>query len=130
MKGTGKRKRKEKPEPVRFGWKDHLQLWGVLFGLCAAVLGTFHLETTSRQRHAFDETIARWRINYHLTDDQAHQLRAMEESFHGSGDPFFRPTHNFSEAQAHERAMAAVMNPADGERFLQTMSKEAGLSSP
>src|SRR6185436_12971965 len=88
-------------------------------GILLVLLVGFHIGTTRQQRIGMDQLIDRWRHDYHLTDDQARRVRAMEESFHGSGDPFTRPAHTAAETREHHRGMAAIMNPEDGERFFK-----------
>lgn len=124
MKRVGKKKRADKAEPIRFTLKDHLQLWGTVGGIFAVAALGFHFSATHQQQVAFDELIAKWRVSYHLTDDQARRLRAMEADFHGNGNPFFRPAHTLEETRAHHRQMADVMATEDGERFFKAM--EAG----
>ena len=49
----------------------------------------------------------------------------MEQEFHGSGDPFLRPSHTQEETREHHRSIAGVMNPEDGERFYKAQEGSA-----
>ena len=63
-------------------------------------------------------------------EEQARRIRAIEEKFHGSGDPFTRPAHTQAETREHHRAMAAEMNPEDGRRFFRAQEGSELSVSP
>ena len=99
--------------------KDKLHIWAWIAVVAVVFAGYFHFITTRQQRAGIDDQINRWRHDYHLTDEQACRIRAIELSFHGSGDPFFRPAHTAAETREHHRSIATQMNPEDGERFFK-----------
>jgi hypothetical protein len=98
--------------------KEKLQIWAWIVALLAVALtfgiGAMKSETA---RH-LDQTINRWRTDFHLTPEQAERVRSIERNFHGTGNPFTLPSHTAEEVRAHHREIASVMNPSDGERFL------------
>ena len=99
--------------------KDKVQIWAWIGGFLLIFAVIFHFDTTHRQKTRLDELLQRWRVNYHLNQDQAQRIRGMEEEFHGSGDPFLEPRHTREETRAHHLRMAGVMNPDDGEHFFR-----------
>lgn len=99
--------------------KDKVQIVAWIFGCFAIVLGWGHFYTTTKTARHLDQTINRWRTDFHLNPEQAERVRAIERRFHGSGNPFTLPTHTPEEVRDHHLEVAAVMNPADGERFLK-----------
>ncbi len=114
--------RERNAERTTFTRADTLKVWGYLISIGAAGFLFFHFATTSQQRSSLDDLVhRRWRLDYHLSEEQARKLRKMEEDFHGSGNPFFRPSHNAAETTEHHRQMAAVMSREDGERFFAVM---------
>lgn len=99
--------------------RDKLQIWASIVGVLALVL-TFGIGAMkSKTAQHLDQTINRWRTDFHLSHEQAERVRAIERRFHGSGNPFTLPTHTAEEVRVHHVEVAAVMNPADGERFLK-----------
>jgi hypothetical protein len=115
-----KRKKGREPEsPAPMSLKDKLQIWAWLAGCGIVLLLYLHFVSTRQQRIGIDEQIDRWRRDFHLTEVQAQRIRDIEFQFHGSGNPLTRPAHTRDETREHHRAMAAVMNPEDGERFFK-----------
>lgn len=100
---------------------DKVKLWALLVGSAAVLFLIFHLLTTAHQRSSLDDLVKKWSRDYHLSEEQARTIRVMEEDFHGSGNPFFRPAHTAAETTEHHEQMAAVMNPEDGARFFSVM---------
>ncbi len=91
--------------------------WG--FAAVAIFFGWVHYYTTTKTTRQLDQTINRWRTSFHLSPEQAERVRSIERTFHGSGNPFTLPSHTAGEVRVHHQEVAAVMNPADGERFLK-----------
>jgi len=85
----------------------------------AIIVLALHVFGALQQARNLDHLIHRWRAEYHLTEEQARLIRAMEEDFHGRGDPFLQPAHSMDETREHHRRIAKIMNPEDGERFLK-----------
>ncbi len=100
--------------------RDKLQIGAWIIGMFLILGGWFHIFATRQQTSSLDRMITRWRIDYHLSDEQARRIRAIEEQFHGNGNPFLRPAHTLEETREHHRAVAAKMNPEDGARFFKT----------
>lgn len=109
---------------------EKLKLWALFGGMAAALFLVFHLVTTAQQRSSLDSLIERWKRDYHLTEEQARTIRVMEEDFHGSGNPFFRPAPTAAETTEHHRQMAAQMNPEDGARFFAVMEGKPRQTKP
>ena len=128
MNHPQKRKKPKKGQPLErmpMPRRDKLQIWGWIVGVFLVFGVGFHLITTRNQATSLDNLVQRWRTDYHLNDEQARRIRAMEEEFHGNGDPFFRPAHTREETREHHRAMADVINPEDGERFYKAQEGSA-----
>jgi len=79
-----------------------------------------HILSTRQQSLDLDLLVDRWRQQYHLTDEQVRQIREIEMNFHGSGNPFTRPSHTRAEMREHHREISAHMNPEDGARYLRS----------
>ena len=109
---------------------DKLNLLAAFLAITVTMCSIFHVLTTHAQSRAFDKQIARWRHDYHLNDDQARRVRAIEEEFHGNGNPFMRPGRTPAEASEHHRQIAHVMNPEDAARFLKVQESWSGKSRP
>ena len=129
MNRPQKRKKPKKgqplEQPVPMPLKDKPQICAWIAGFLLPVAAWFNFHTTRQQTDSLDRLVQRWRTDYHLNDDQARRIRAMEQEFHGSGDPFLRPSHTQEETREHHRAMAGVMNPDDGERFYKAQEGSA-----
>ena len=108
--------------------RDKLVIFASIFGCFAIVLGWGHFHMTTKTARHLDQTINRWRTDFHLSPQQAEQVRAIKRKFHGSGNPFTLPSHTAEEVRAHHREMATAMNPADGARFLK--AQEGGKKHP
>lgn len=122
--------RERDAEPSAFTRKDKLKLWALFGGMAAALFLVFHFVTTAQQRSSLDDLVVRWKRDYHLTDQQARTIRKMEEDFHGSGNPFFRPAPTATDTTEHHRQMAAQMNPEDGARFFTVMEGKPRKPTP
>jgi hypothetical protein len=99
--------------------RDKPQIWAWIVAIFAIVLGCGHYYATTQTARHLDQTINRWRTDFHLSPEQAERVRAIERKFHGSGNPFLTPAHTAEEVRVHHQEVAAAMNPADGERFLK-----------
>jgi hypothetical protein len=117
-------KRKRDNEATILTRSDKLKLaaWSAVALL--VFFGFIHLVGTRTQAAALDRRIERWRIDYHVDNEQAVGLRAIENGFHGSGNPFTLPAHTMDEVHEHHRALARVMNPEDGARFLAAQQSD------
>ena len=104
--------------------KDKVKIWAWICAFLLIFAAIFHLDATHQQKTRLDALLKRWRVNYHLNEEQLRRIRGMEEEFHGSGDPFFEPRHTRVETREHHRQMADVMNPDDGERFFRAQEGE------
>ncbi len=98
---------------------EKMKMFGWIVGAFGLVGVFIHFEAALKQRNAIESNIELWRNAYHLNEGQCLQIRKMERDYHGSGDPFFTPNHSSGDKEAHHRAMASIMNPEDGERFLK-----------
>ena len=116
------------PQPTKFSGKDLLQIWGIIAAIFGIVGGSVAVRI-SYEKAAFAKSLHRtidgWRESYHLTDDQARRVLAIEFAFHGTGNRFTKPSHGHSDTREHHREMAEVMNPEDGERFFKAMEGSA-----
>lgn len=98
--------------------KDKLHIWAWIAVIPTMLFGWGYYYTTAQAARHLDQTIKRWRTDFHLSPEQAERIRAIERNFHGSGNPFTLPSHTVEEVRLHHGEIAAAMNPADGERFL------------
>jgi hypothetical protein len=122
--------RQKDAESAPFTRQDKLKLWALFGGVALACFLAFHFLTTAQQRSSLDDLLVRWKSDYHLSDEQARTIRKMEEDFHGSGDPFFRPAPTAAETTEHHRQMAAQMSPEDGARFFAVMEGKPRKPTP
>ncbi len=125
MKRPPKQKRNLRGEAAKltkFSRKDLLQIWGII-ALIFGIVGGSIAYRISVEKAAFAKsltsTIDEWRTTYHLNDAQARRILEIEFAFHGTGNRLTRPGHGPGDTAAHHAEMAAVMNPADGTRFLR-----------
>lgn len=100
----------------------------VLAGFCVMILAmvgwaSFRSWLTNRQ--AIDEAIERWRLEYHLSEEQTTQIRQIEEAYHGTGTIFTWPSHSIAEIADHQPSISRIMNPEDGARFLAEQERIA-----
>ncbi|MEO8354007.1 MAG: hypothetical protein ABJF10_27125 [Chthoniobacter sp.] len=125
QKRTKRKKGREPEPPAPMTLRDKAQIWAWIAGIFMIVGFAFHYFATRQQAATLDSEVHRWQSDYHLNDEQVRRIRAMEEGFHGKGDPFLRPAHTPGETRDHHRAMADVMNPEDGERFFKAQEGSA-----
>ena len=112
---------KAPPRPTR---GTGLQIAGILLALAAGCLLWLHFYTTGKAEQTMWRTLDQMRVEYHLDEQQLERISAMEREFHGSGNPFTRPSHTLGEVRQHELAISAVMNPEDAARFLSKIEKK------
>ena len=102
MKHPQKRRKLRKGQaPAPITLRDKLIIWAWLAGAFLILTVGFHVLTSRQQRIGLDKLTERWRHEYHLTDEPARRVRALEESFHGSGSPFTRPAHTQADTREH-----------------------------
>ena len=131
MQRPPKPKKPKKGQPNAQTQTSRRDKWVIaawIAGMLAIVLTIGLGSMMSKTAQHLDDTIDRWRTDYHLSPEQAERVRAMERKFHGTGNPFTLPAHTPEEATVHHREVAAAMNPADGERFLK--AQEGGKKHP
>lgn len=115
-----KRKKGQEPEPPPpMSLKAKLQMWAWIAGMVASTSIIFQCSHTWQERNHLDKVIDRWKRDYHLTEEQARRVRALEERFHGTGNPFTQPTHTPAETREHHALIAAEMSPEEGARFFR-----------
>ena len=119
-----RRKGRGKSEAAVFTRSDKLKLAAWSAAAVIVFFGFIHLVGTRTQAAALDRRIERWKIEYHVDNEQAFRLRAIENEFHGSGNPFTLPAHTMDEVHEHHRALASVMNPEDGVSFLAAQQSD------
>lgn len=114
-----KRKRDKPAAPEPWTWKDKLSVWGVLVGVSILILTPF-LDQSIKYRQRIDRRIERWKADYHLSDEQARQIRELEQEHHKSESPLSMSSNpTAGEVQAHNQRIAGFMSEADARRFLQ-----------
>lgn len=105
-------------------FEDKLKVFLMIVGAFALVTWVFIVVSKNKKEIAVDYQLQKWKIRYNLTDHQAAQLRKIELSFHGNGNPFtFLRTHSREETREHHLFMSKLMSPEDGERFFNEMEK-------
>lgn len=88
----------------------------LILGSCAVLV---HYRAADLHERALDRRLKNWRIKYALNDAEVARLRALEESFHGSGGLFPRGQPTPEESARHRLEIAALL-PADAaQRFLK-----------
>jgi hypothetical protein len=103
---------------------DKLKVLSVAFVGGAIVIWLFILSCIKQQSFALNKQLEKWKVSYHLTDEQMSQLRAIELSFHGNGNPFSDfAIHTAEETFKHHQYMSTLMSPEDGARFLADLKK-------
>ena len=105
--------------PTVMNRRDKWVIFAWIFGILAIVLTVGVGAMKAKTAQHLDQTINRWRTDFHLSPDQAERVRAIERKFHGSGNPFTRPARTPAETREHHREIAREMNPEDGARFFQ-----------
>ena len=104
---------------LKLSGRDKFLICLIIAALVALSLAFEHKVATSRQAESLDRQIARWRTQFHLNAEQERLIRRIEREFHGSGSPFARrPNPSEPDVSEHQRAIARIMNPEDGARFL------------
>jgi hypothetical protein len=118
-----KRKRDKPAAPEPWTWKDKLSVWGALAGLSIVILIPF-LDQRIKYRQRIDRRIECWKVDYHLSDEQARQIRELELDHHKSESPLSASSNpTVGEVQAHNRRIADIMSETDGNRFLERESR-------
>jgi len=113
-----KRKKGEPPPPEPTSRRDKIIIVAWIVGTFC-VIGLFlHIAATLKARQELDTIIRRWSIDFNLNSKQADRIKSLERDFHGGGNPFTFPVRSQEQVRQHHEAIAAEMNPADGERFL------------
>ena len=114
--------RKKAPPTSRHG----AGFWvaGVLVAMACVCLVVFHFYSTGKAKLTMQRMLDQMRVEYHLDERQLALISAMEQEFHGTGNPFTRPSRTLDETRQHERAISAVMNPEDAARFLSSIEKK------
>ncbi len=103
--------------------------WKIAVVVSAVFIAAFGLTFfIIKHKHAqhIESRIARWRVTYHLDDDQVRKIRGMEAQFHPGWNPFYHPVHAPAEIYQHHLAISRVMTEEDAANF---MKNEEGARS-
>lgn len=110
--------------PTMILLRDKLKVLSVAFVGGAIVIWLFILSCIKQQSFALNKQLEKWKVNYHLTDEQVSQLSVIELSFHGNGNPFTDfSTHTVEETFKHHQYMSTLMSREDRARFLADLEK-------
>ena len=120
-----RRKTWRKKAPLRPARGTGLQIASILLAMAAGCLLWLHLYTTGKAKQTMRRTLDQMRVEYHLDEQQLARISGLEWEFHGSGNPFTRPSHTIGEVRQHELAISAVMNSEDAARFLSEIEEKA-----
>lgn len=125
-----KARSKKRPTPTQnqpktiLSLADKCKLIGIPLGIFVAVIWISIFAHTRRQSRSIDQIIERWSKRYDLTGNQAEQLREIELSFHGNGNPFiFSNPPTREEVREHHIRMSKVVNQDMAERFFEDLEK-------
>jgi hypothetical protein len=95
--------------PTQFRLRDKLLIALLLLGLPLLFYVTEHLYFVWKTSAALEITLARWKQQYRLSDEQVVRLRAVEREYHGSGNPLFSHTHNSEQRAAHRKQIREIL---------------------
>lgn len=119
-----KRKKGKPTPPAGLSRGDKWKIIAVLAGAFAALSCGGLIGAKSKHSQKIESTLARWRVTYHLDDDQARKIRIMETQFHAGWIPFNHPVHTPAETDEHHRAISRAMTSEDAELFLKQRKGE------
>ena len=121
-------------ETVALSLRGRLTIVGSIVASLAVIVGTTVFESKIKHAKQVEDDLKNLAARYHLDDEQLRETRHLEEQFHGSGNPFTRPSHTFEEEQEHLLKHSRAMSPEDGARFLaeheKTVTKKGRAYSP
>lgn len=121
---------KKSRETVALSLGGKLTIVGSIVASLAVIVATAIFESKIKHAKHVEDDLKSLAARYHLNDEQLRETRHLEEQFHGSGNPFTRPSHTLEEKQEHLIKHSRAMSPEDGARFLieqeKTVTKKAG----
>ena len=119
-----------KPEKVTLSRGDKWKIIAVLSAAVVALFGGAIIGAKSKHSQKIESTLARWRVTYHLDDDQVRRIRSMETQFHAGWNPFNHPVHTPAETQEHHLAISRVMTSEDAAYFLKNTEGARSATDP
>jgi len=87
------------------------------------------LDQSIKYRHSIDARLARWKADYHLTEETVEELRVIESKFRDFESPFSTaPPPSALEIEAHRQEIARHFAPEYAKMFLERKVGEPGKS--
>ncbi len=121
------RKKKAPPTPTKLSLNDKAILIGFLLLLLGLPAVFLHIHSINQQSASVSKTVEKWKTTYHISDEQAADIKKIELDFHGSGSPFsIKPARTHEEKHRHHEEISRLMSPEDGARFMKAMEKSEG----
>lgn len=104
--------------------KDKILILAIVLIIVCSTAALLLFRSIQQQQQRIDQTLMRWRLKYHLDDQQVAAIRLIELEFHGNGVPFSgKSGRTPEEIRQHHLALSKAMGPEDGARFLMAMEK-------
>lgn len=114
---------KEVRQPT-FTRQDKIKLAVILLTMLAAFLLWFVVGGRQASKHRLNAKLERWRVTYHLSDEQTARIREAEIRFHGSRGIFESGCNDSKQLHEHHLEISRMMNPDDAVRFLRMQESE------
>lgn len=112
-------KTRQKPQNVALSRSDKWKIIAVVAGGIFILIGGAMMGAKGKHSQKIESTLARWRVTYHLDDDQVRKIRGMETQFHAGWNPFNHPAHTPAEIAGHHLAISRMMTSEDAALFLK-----------
>ena len=122
--------RRPKPEKATLSRSDKWQIIAVVTLSLLVLFGAVFFRSKSKHSQKIESTLARWRVTYHLDDDQVRKIRIMETQFHAGWNPFNHPVHTPAETEEHHLAISRVMASEDAANFLKNQQGTQSATDP
>ncbi len=125
-----KPKKRQPPAPTVLNRSARLQIFAAVILSLLVLFGGAFFRAKSKHSQHIESTVARWRVTYHLDDDQVRQIRGLETQFHAGWNPFNHPVHTPAETYRHHLAISRVMAPEDAAYFLKNTEGARSATDP
>jgi hypothetical protein len=121
LKRIASAKATHEPKAVVFTRNDRLLTIALVSAMMIIALSLFIFEGRIAVTHQLNKRMVQWKATYHLSEEQVTRIRAIEESFHGSGY-MYDINHGFSreELHRHHLEISKVMSTEDAAKFLSS----------
>lgn len=118
------RKKKTPATPIDLAPGDKAMLIGVPILLLTIAALVLHFSAIHQQNASISKNVKKWKITYHINDEQATRIKQIELDFHGNGSPFcIKPSRTGDEKLRHHKEISLLMSPEGGANFMRAMEK-------